>query len=318
MKNPIALKSILALALGVFLTQSLALAGPRAVNEWGEVRHLVLNPDGPLPNKPTTLVEGAKAKIHRHVSKGVSAKIDTVLTPGNIYTVWFMEVGVGMQQLDGLIVGDSGKATFTGRLTVDDAIDGAFHAIIANHGPAADLTPERLAFELSSGRGPADRVQVAIFERAASAGQDELAEVRAATAQYQRVEVAIAAGYELGYVNGDGARIITGCIANPEFGAMGYHFFNKELIDDLVVDPLQPEGLVYEALPNGKLKLVAVEWIVPGEFANPSGVSEPPSVLGMKMHILVPAVGWYIQHAWIWKHNPSGMFTDWNPNVICP
>lgn len=80
---------------------------------------------------------------------------------------------------------------------------------------------------------------------------------------------------------------------------MGYHYFNKALIDDLVVDPLTPEGLLYEMRPNGKLKLMAVEYIVPGEGANPPGVSEAPSVLGMEMHILVPAVDWYIQHAWI-------------------
>lgn len=23
-------------------------------------------------------------------------------------------------------------------------------------------------------------------------------------------------------------------------------------------------------------------------------------------------------HAWIWKHNPSGTFAEWNPNVRCP
>ena len=153
---------------------------------------------------------------------------------------------------------------------------------------------------------------------AASAGQSELAEIRAATAQFHRVEAAVAAGYELGYVNGSGDRIITGCIANPAAGAMGYHYFNKELIDDLVVDPLTPEGLLYEPGPNGKLKLVAVEYVVPGAGSNPPGVSEAPSVLGFDMHIIVPAVGWYTQHAWIWDHNPSGIFADWNPEVICP
>ncbi len=152
----------------------------------------------------------------------------------------------------------------------------------------------------------------------ASSGQNDLAEVRRVTAQFHRVEAAIDAGYELGYVNGDGVRIITGCIAHPTAGAMGYHYFNKELIDDLEVDVTKPEGLVYEPLPNGKLKLVAVEYIVPGAGSNPPGVSEPPSVLGMDMHILVPAVGWYIQHVWVWKHNPSGMFEDWNPEVVCP
>jgi hypothetical protein len=153
---------------------------------------------------------------------------------------------------------------------------------------------------------------------AAIASQSHLAEIRAATAQFHRVEAAVAAGYELGYVNGSGNRIITGCIAHPTAGAMGYHYFNKELIDDNEVNVLEPEGLVYRPGPNGQLKLVAVEWVVPGAGANPPGVSEAPTVLGMEMHILVPAVGWYIQHAWVWQHNPSGMFEDWNPEVACP
>jgi hypothetical protein len=152
----------------------------------------------------------------------------------------------------------------------------------------------------------------------ANAAQDELAAPRQVTAQFHRVEAAIEAGYELGYVNGAGNRIITGCIAHPTAGAMGYHYFNKQLIDDLVVDVLKPEGLVYAPAPNGGLKLVAVEYVVPGANSNPPGVSEPPSVLGREMHILVPAVGFYIMHAWVWGHNPSGMFEDWNPEVSCP
>jgi hypothetical protein len=148
--------------------------------------------------------------------------------------------------------------------------------------------------------------------------QHELAAIRAATAGFHRLDAALAAGYELGYVNGSGVRIITGCIAHPTDGAMGYHYFNKQLIDDLVVDPLQPEGLVYAPGPNGQLRLVAVEYVVPGANSNPPGVSDPPSVFGMPMHILVPAVGFYTLHAWVWGHNPSGMFAHWNPEVVCP
>jgi hypothetical protein len=146
----------------------------------------------------------------------------------------------------------------------------------------------------------------------------ELAAIRAATAKFHRVDAALAAGYELGYVNGSGVRIITGCIAHPTDGAMGYHYFNKQLIDDLVVDPLKPEGLVYAPGPNGRLRLVAVEYVVPGPNSNPPGVSDPPSVFGMPMVILVPAVGFYTLHAWVWRHNPSGMFAHWNPEVACP
>lgn len=161
-------------------------------------------------------------------------------------------------------------------------------------------------------------VGVAAFGGSVLARQDELAAVRQVSAQYHRVEAALAAGYELGYVNGAGVRIIAGCIAHPTAGAMGYHYFNKALVDDLVVDPLKPEALVYERQPNGKLKLVAVEYVVPGPNSNPPGVSAPPEVFGMDMHILLTPPGFYIHHAWIWGHNPAGMFADWNPEVTCP
>ena len=148
--------------------------------------------------------------------------------------------------------------------------------------------------------------------------QDDLAQVRRATARFHRVEEAIAAGYELGWVNGSGVRIITGCVASPTAGAMGYHYFNAALMADNAVDPLEPEVLVYASAPDGGLKLVAVEWVVRGPNTNPPGVPTAPSVLGTPMHILVPAVGFWIHHAWIWKHNPAGMFADFNPEVSCP
>jgi hypothetical protein len=150
--------------------------------------------------------------------------------------------------------------------------------------------------------------------------QDELAQVRGVTARFHRVEEAIAAGYELGWVNGSGVRIITGCVSHPTAGAMGYHYFNSQLMADNAVDPLEPEALVYESTPDGGRKLVAVEWVVRGPQSNPPGVSEPPSVLGMEMHILVPPPGpaFYLMHGWVWKSNPAGMFADWNPEVTCP
>lgn len=151
----------------------------------------------------------------------------------------------------------------------------------------------------------------------AAGGQAELSGVRAATAKFHSVDAAIEAGYELGYVNGAGNRIITGCVAHPSAGAMGYHYFSKPLIDDLVVDVLRPEGLVYSPGPDGRLRLVAVEWVVPGAFSNPPGVSTAPRVFGREMVILVPAVGFYTLHAWIWSNNPAGMFAHWSPEVSC-
>jgi len=152
---------------------------------------------------------------------------------------------------------------------------------------------------------------------AAAGGDSDIAVVRQVTAKFHDVDAAKAAGYELGYVNGAGNRIITGCIAHPTAGVMGYHFFNKALIDDLVVDEQQPEGLVY-TLQGGEYKLGAIEYVVPGAGSNPPGVSVAPTVFGRPMHILVPAVGFYIQHVWVWSHNPAGMFVDWNPELSCP
>jgi hypothetical protein len=158
-------------------------------------------------------------------------------------------------------------------------------------------------------------VVLVMVPTAASAGQDELAQVRKATAQFHRVEVAQEAGYKLGY---NEAFPLDHCIAHPTAGAMGYHYFNIDLINDISVDALEPEGAVYAPGPNGQRNLVAVEWIVPKAAWEAAGNTEPPSVLGQPMHVLNPALGWYILHAWVWSHNPSGMFEDWNPKVVCP
>jgi hypothetical protein len=149
--------------------------------------------------------------------------------------------------------------------------------------------------------------------------QAELAQVRAATARFHRVDEAVAAGYERGWVNGAGVRIVAGCVSHPTAGAMGYHYFNPELMADDDVDALEPEVLVYAPAADGELRLVAVEWVVRSAQSNPPGVSQAPSVLGMDMHILVPPPGpaFYLTHAWVWANNPAGMFADWNPEVTC-
>jgi hypothetical protein len=149
--------------------------------------------------------------------------------------------------------------------------------------------------------------------------QVQLAQVRAATAGFHRVEQAVQAGYELGWVNGSGMWIVNRCVSHPTAGAMGYHYFNKDLVADPTVNALEPEVLVYAPDPDGVLELAAVEWIALSAQSDPAGVDQAPSVLGMEMHILAPPPGpaFYLTHAWIWKANPSGMFADWNPDVRC-
>jgi hypothetical protein len=161
----------------------------------------------------------------------------------------------------------------------------------------------------------------AAHDHAAHAGDvaTELAKVRAATARFHRVEEAVAAGYQLGWVNGAGVRIVAGCVSHPTAGAMGYHYFNAELMADNEVNATEPEVLVYAPATDGGLKLVAVEWVARSLQSNPPGVGTAPPVLGMDMHILVPPPGpaFYLTHAWVWANNPAGMFADWNPEVSC-
>lgn len=175
--------------------------------------------------------------------------------------------------------------------------------------------------------GAAEEAEPAVHDHADHADpamtadlQRQLAQVRAATAKFHDVDAAVAAGYQLGWVNGSGTRIVAGCVSHPAgAGAMGYHYFNAELMRDDSTDALRPEVLVYAPTDEGGRELVAVEWVVRGPQSNPPGPSRVPSVLGMDMHVLAPPPGpaFYLMHAWVWAPNPDGMFADWNPRVSC-
>lgn len=137
---------------------------------------------------------------------------------------------------------------------------------------------------------------------------DQLAQVRAATAQFQRTDAAKAAGYTS--VPG-----LDACFDNPSVGGMGFHLIKTSSLD-LTVNVLEPEAMVYAPGPDGQLQLDAVEYIVPAAPWDAAGNTQPPSVLGQHFH-LDAELGVYILHAWIWQNNPSGMFEDWNPKVSC-
>jgi hypothetical protein len=144
----------------------------------------------------------------------------------------------------------------------------------------------------------------------------DLARLRLATFRFHSIDAAERAGYQLGYV--DPFPLDT-CIAHPTEGAMGFHWFNHDKIDDIEIDPLRPEAMVYAPRRNGSLRLAAVEWVVPKNLweAEHGVGAAPPTVLGHEMHILNPALGWYVAHAWVWMFNPSGVFANWNPRVDC-
>ena len=102
---------------------------------------------------------------------------------------------------------------------------------------------------------------------------------------------------------------------------MGIHYVNGGLVGDPAVDAQKPEALVYEPEQNGRLRLVALEYVVI-KSAWDATHSSPPSLFGQTFNLTLspnrfglPA--FYSLHAWIWKHNPAGMFSPWNPDVTC-
>lgn len=136
---------------------------------------------------------------------------------------------------------------------------------------------------------------------------NEFGQIRGATAQYHNTRAAKAAGYNL--VPG-----LDYCFDNPGVGGMGFHYINTALLDTNI-DPLKPEAMVYIPGPNGRLQLGAVEYIVPAAAWDAAN-SQPPTLFGQTFD-LNQALGVYTLHAWIWKHNRLGMFSDWNPTVSC-
>ncbi|MGZ8755391.1 MAG: hypothetical protein ACXW15_09405 [Acidimicrobiia bacterium] len=148
-----------------------------------------------------------------------------------------------------------------------------------------------------------------------SEARRDLAKAAKVTAKYHRVGRAINDGFlPFAIPEEAGGTLLTirgekiTCFDSPD-GGMGVHYVRN--IDE-VLDPIDPEALVYSVGRNGRLQLVALEYIIPEEFV--VDPANPPVLFGRPMHhhSYLPV---YILHVWIWKWNPDGMFADFNPRV---
>ena len=74
--------------------------------------------------------------------------------------------------------------------------------------------------------------------------------VRAANDRFKDVSVAVSEGYEP-----------IPCASGVDGGAMGIHYVNSKLITGNSVDIRNPQAVMYEPKPDGKMTLVAVEYI---------------------------------------------------------
>lgn len=158
---------------------------------------------------------------------------------------------------------------------------------------------------------------VAITFTTVLAAPSQLSIAKGATARFNSPAQAEKAGYGLPPTGP-----LHECIASfDNTGAMGFHYINGNLLDS-VIDPAAPEALVYARDRGGKLRLVALEYVI---FADAWTSSEPPMLFG-QMFMFTPSPNRYeipafwALHAWIYKDNPTvpdGMFAPFNPNVSC-
>jgi hypothetical protein len=171
-----------------------------------------------------------------------------------------------------------------------------------------------------------------------AASEPDLAAVRAATARFQDVRVAIAEGYVRDPMDVCDTAPMMGRPAN--LGSMGIHYFRPDLLG--ITEPpnprvngkgthtdfLKPGILIYEPRADGSLELVAVENLVFRWAWREAGNTEPPSFHGVpydlmeddpstkvdEAHMFEPH---YDRHVWLFRDNPNGMFAQFNPKVSC-
>ena len=135
--------------------------------------------------------------------------------------------------------------------------------------------------------------------------------VRDSTEHFKDVSQAEKEGYALQF----------GCVSGPDSGAMGLHYINGALVGAGIIDPTHPPIVIYEAQPNGHLKLIGADFLVFADAWDKKNQG-PPELMGQLFHYWespnrfgLPA--FYTLHVWAWKDNPNGAFVNWHPNVSC-
>jgi hypothetical protein len=132
--------------------------------------------------------------------------------------------------------------------------------------------------------------------------------------------------HSIAMAENDGYHLLFGCVSDEDSGAMGLHYVNLGLyahadgtFDD-VIDPYQPEIILYEPTPWGP-RLTGADYIVDAETWNKTH-GQAPELDGQIFHFfdapnrfgLRP---FYTLHVWAWKDSPTGTFVNWNKDVRC-
>lgn len=142
-------------------------------------------------------------------------------------------------------------------------------------------------------------------EQPSAAVNQELAALRSATARFHDIATAEASGWNTNFP--------PECLTHTDSGGMGYHRLNGNLVDG-TLNAAEPELLVYEPDKNGRMTLVAVEYIIPYTVLGPDAT--PPVLFGRQLAHNDTYQVWAL-HAWVWKDNPNGTFANFDPKVSC-
>ncbi len=165
----------------------------------------------------------------------------------------------------------------------------------------------------------------------------DLDALRAATEKYKDVNVALADGFipdPSGHCVSAEAEGLP-----PEWGSMGIHYLNpaklkitgdKPRVDGMSThtDFMAPAILLYEPQEDGSMELVGIEnlvfekaWMAAGHSGPPmvngrewDHMSDNPDTPGDEAHGFMPH---FDQHVWLYRKNPAGDLTPFNPNVTC-
>jgi hypothetical protein len=169
-------------------------------------------------------------------------------------------------------------------------------------------------------------------------GEISLDEMRAATARFRNVDVALAEGYVRDPT--DTCHVAADMGQPASLGGMGIHFFRPDLLGITAppnprvngsgthTDFSRPAILIYEPRADGTLELVAIEnlvfqaaWRTAGNGDRPMTHGRPwdrmqddPSTPVDEAHGFEPH---FDQHIWLWRDNPRGTYEPFNPTVTC-
>lgn len=181
-------------------------------------------------------------------------------------------------------------------------------------------------------------IAAALAAAAPAPGEPTLDEVRAATARFQNVKVALAEGYVRDPTDMCDVAPMMGRPA--ALGGMGIHFFRPDLLGITAppnprvdgsgthFDFRKPSILIYEPREDGSLELVAVENLVFKKAWEAAGNKKLPTFHGVEYdymfddkatpideaHNFEPH---YDRHVWLYRPNANGMFAQFNPTVTC-